>query len=300
MWVAVNLVSSAVELPRARQHIIYRQPDWLMVPRDLAVEMLTVDPRSPEYVGRLARWARAHAADVEGLYASPIHPWAATHVTAVIDEIVSNYAIDGVHLDYVRYPGEDFDYSRFALQQFKVAIRPELSDEERRRADAQERVDPLAYATLFRERWTAFRQSRLTTLVMRVRTAIKSAKPNVVLSAAVLPDVVHAKESRLQDWRLWLDQSLIDVLCPMAYTQDADAFAQQVRTAQDFAGDVPVSAGVGAYRLSSTATLAHIAAARDLKAAGIILFSYDSLITPPNSTTSLAELGRSAFGTGSH
>jgi len=54
-WVAVNLVSSAVELPRARQHIIYRQPDWLMVPRELAAEMLNVDPRSPEYVGRLAR-----------------------------------------------------------------------------------------------------------------------------------------------------------------------------------------------------------------------------------------------------
>jgi len=298
-WVAINLVSSAVDLPRSRQHIIYRQPDWLMVPRELAAEMMNVDPRSPEYVGRLARWTRAHARDVGGLYASPIHPWAATHVTAVIDDIVSNYEIDGVHLDYVRYPGEEFDYSRPALQQFKVAIRPQLSDDERRRADAQERIDPLAYATLFKERWTSFRQSRLTTLLMRVRTAIKAAKPEIILSAAVLPDATHAKESRLQDWRLWLDQSLLDALCPMAYTQDVDAFSDQVRGAQDVAGDVSVWAGVGAYRLSSTATLAHIAAARRLKAAGIILFSYDSLITPPNSASSLAELGRAAFGAGS-
>lgn len=298
-WVAVNLVSSAVDRPRARQHIIYRQPDWLMVPRELAAEMLNIDPRSPEYVGRLARWTRAHANEVEGLYASPIHPWVATHVTAVVEDIVSNYDIDGVHLDYVRYPGEEFDYSRPALQQFKVAIRPQLSDDERRRADAQEHIDPLAYPNLFRERWTSFRQSRLTTLIMRVRTAIKTAKPNVVLSAAVLPDVTLAKASRLQDWRLWLDQSLLDVLCPMAYTEDVDAFSEQIRNAQDFAGDVPVWAGVGAYRLSSTATLAHIAAARHLKAAGIILYSYDSLIAPPNSTTSLAELGRAAFGAGS-
>ena len=297
-WVAVNLVSSAVELPRARQHIIYRQPDWLMVPRELAAEMLDVDPKSPEYVGRLARWTRAHAAEVEGLYASPVHPWAATHAIAVIEEIESAYDVDGVHLDYVRYPGEEFDYSRSALQQFKVATRPQLSEEDRRRADAQERLDPLAYPTLFRDRWTAFRQSRLTTLVMRVRTAVKAAKPNITLSAAVLPDIVHAKQSRLQDWRLWLDQSLLDVLCPMAYTQDVDAFAQQVRSAQELAGDVPVWAGVGAYRLSSSATLAHIAAARQLKAAGIILFSYDSLVTPPNSATSLAELGRAAFGAG--
>ena len=66
------------------------------------------------------------------------------------------------------------------------------------------------------------------------------------------------------------------------------------------ARDVPVWAGVGAYRLSSAATLSHIAAARQLKSAGIILFSYDSLITPPNSTTSLTELGRAAFGAGSY
>jgi uncharacterized lipoprotein YddW (UPF0748 family) len=110
---------------------------------------------------------------------------------------------------------------------------------------------------------------------------------------------VHAKQSRLQDWRLWLDQSLLDVLCPMAYTEDVGAFGDQIRAAQEFAGDIPVWAGVGAYRLSSAATLAHTAAARRLKTAGIVLFSYDSLITPPNSATSLAELGRAAFGSGS-
>jgi uncharacterized lipoprotein YddW (UPF0748 family) len=133
-----------------------------------------------------------------------------------------------------------------------------------------------------------------------VRTAIKAIKPDVVLSAAVLPDAAEAKASRLQDWRLWIDQSLLDVLCPMAYTDDVHAFAGQIRAAEDFAGDVPVWAGVGAYRLSGAATLAHIAVARHLAAAGIILFSYDALISPPNSPMSLGELGRAAFGAGSH
>ena len=60
-WIVVNLVSSAVELPASREHVVYRQPDWLMVPRELAAEMLATDPRSPQYVGRLARWTRARA-----------------------------------------------------------------------------------------------------------------------------------------------------------------------------------------------------------------------------------------------
>lgn len=299
-WVAVNLISSAVALPGSRQHIIYRRPEWLMVPRAIAAEMRGIDPRSPEYLGRLVRWTRANRDEVEGLYASPVHPAAAAHVVRVVADLVTRYDIDGVHLDYVRYPNDQFDYSRATLQQFKLTVRPQLPEPERRAADAQDAIDPLAYPSLFPDRWVAFRQSRLTTLVMRIRTAIKAVRPEILLSAAVVPDAGLAASTRLQDWRTWLDQSLIDVLCPMAYTQDLQVFEQQVASARDFAGGVPVWAGVGAYRLTRDATLSHIAAARRQRAAGVILFSYDALVAPPNSLTTLAELARAAFGSGSH
>jgi uncharacterized lipoprotein YddW (UPF0748 family) len=297
-WINVNLVSSAVELPSSRQHVIYRHPEWLMVPRELAAEMSSVDSRSPEYVGRLARWSRAHATEVEGLYTSAIHPAAAAHIAGVASDIVTNYAVDGVHIDYARYPNEAFDFSRASLQQFKTTLRPRLTVAERRRADSQEALDPLAYTNLFPERWTSFRQSRLTTMVMQIRTAVKAVRPTLTISAAVVPDLALATGTRLQDWRTWLDQSLIDVLCPMAYTQDVEAFARQIGVAADYAGSHPVWAGIGAYRLSPADTLQHIAAARRQKAAGVILFSYEALVAPPNSVTSLAELGRAAFGTG--
>ena len=70
-WVNVNLVASAAELPAGRGHIVYRHPEWLMVPRPLAVELARADVRSPEFLGRLARWTRA-ADDVEGLFISPV------------------------------------------------------------------------------------------------------------------------------------------------------------------------------------------------------------------------------------
>ena len=100
-WVAVNLVSSSVSLPASRDHVIYRAPEWLMVPRELAAEMKQIDLRSPAYLGRLARWTRAHASIVEGLYTSPLHPAAQDHTAAVIGEIAANYPVDGIHLDYV-------------------------------------------------------------------------------------------------------------------------------------------------------------------------------------------------------
>src|SRR6186713_737122 len=148
-WVAVNLVSSSVSLPASRDHVIYRAPEWLMVPRELAAEMKKIALRSPAYVGRLARWTRAHASIVEGLYTSPLHPAAQDHTAAVIGEIAAKYPVDGIHLDYVRFPNEDFDYSASAMEQFKSAISPDLTDGERRAAAAREALDAAAYPNLF-------------------------------------------------------------------------------------------------------------------------------------------------------
>jgi uncharacterized lipoprotein YddW (UPF0748 family) len=295
-WVAVNLVSSSVSLPASREHVIYRAPEWLMVPQELAAEMKKLDVRSPAYIGRLTRWTRAHADEVEGLYTSPVHPAAQNHAAAVIGEMVKRYAVDGVHLDYVRFPNESFDYSPSALELFKTTILPDLTDKERREAAAREQLDPSAYPNLFAERWNEFRRTGLTELVVKVRTAVKAARPDTVFSAAVVPDARQAAESRMQDWRSWLDQSLLDVLCPMAYTAEPGVFQQQVSAAREYADRVPVWAGIGAYRLTQAQTLQHIAAARKLGAEGIILFSYDALIAPPNSAGTLSLLGRAAFG----
>lgn len=297
-WVAVNLVSSSVTLPASRDHVIYRAPEWLMVPKELAAEMKRIDLRSPAYVGRLARWTRAHSSLVEGLYTSPLHPAAQEHTTAVIAEIAAKYDVDGIHLDYVRFPNEDFDYSPAAMEQFKASILPDLTEREKREAAARAVLDPAAYPNLFPARWSDFRRSRLTSLVIKIRTAVKAARPDAVVSAAVVPDAQVAFDNRLQDWRGWIDQSLLDVVCPMAYTTDADTFQKQITAARAYAGSRPVWAGIGAYQLSPSQTVKHIAAAHKLGVAGVILFSYDALIAPPNGAGSLSELGRAAFGVG--
>lgn len=295
-WVAVNLVSSSVTLPASRDHVIYRAPEWLMVPRELAAEMKKIDLRSPAYLGRLARWTRAHSSLVEGLYTSPLHPAAQDHTAAVIGEIAAKYAVDGIHLDYVRFPNDEFDYSPAAIEQFRASVYPDLTDKQRAEAAARERLDPAAYPNMYPQRWSEFRRDRLTTLVTKIRTAARAARPNVLVSAAVIPDAQDAYTNRLQDWKGWIDRSLLDVICPMAYTADTAIFQKQIATARSYAGTRPVWAGIGAYQMPSSQTLAHIAAARKLGAAGVILFSYDSLVAPPNGIASVSDLGRAAFG----
>ena len=83
-WVNVNLVSSAVDLPIARDHLVNRHPEWLMVPREIAQDVAKVAVDSPAYVGKLARWTRAQTGELEGLYASPIAPAAADYLQTVV------------------------------------------------------------------------------------------------------------------------------------------------------------------------------------------------------------------------
>jgi uncharacterized lipoprotein YddW (UPF0748 family) len=115
------------------------------------------------------------------------------------------------------------------------------------------------------------------------------------VSAAVLPDVNAALSETLQDWRTWVDSGFLDALCPMAYTTDPEAFEAQIAAVRALAAFKPVWAGIGAYRLSSRETINNIAIARRVGVNGIILFSYDSLVTPPNGPEYLAAVGKAAF-----
>jgi uncharacterized lipoprotein YddW (UPF0748 family) len=296
-WVNVNLVSSAADLPSAREHVVHRHPDWLMVPRDLAQELARVDPESPAYLGKLARWTRAQAAGIEGLYSSPLVPAAADHTVAVVRDLVKRYRLDGVHLDYARYPSDRFDYSRAALHEFAAAVRPRLSAAARRDIAAIERDDLFAYSDAFPEEWRRFRIDRLSALVRRLHDAVKEERPGATLTVATGPDAEEARDRRLQDWGNWVQAGLVDAVCPMAYAPEATRFAEDIAGVRQTAGDRAVWAGIGAYRLTPSQTVENIQTARKLGAAGIVLFSYDSMTDPRTSVPDyLALVSRGAFG----
>jgi len=115
------------------------------------------------------------------------------------------------------------------------------------------------------------------------------------VSAAVTSDAIVAERDNLQDWRTWLENGFLDALCPMASGADATQVAAQLAHVYAFAVGRPVWAGIGANRLSQRETLDDIGVARRAGAQGIILFSYDSLISPSKGTDYLSAIGRGAF-----
>jgi uncharacterized lipoprotein YddW (UPF0748 family) len=295
-WVNINLISSASDLPAAREHVVYRHPSWLMIPRDIAQELANIEPENPAYVGKLARWTRAQSAEVEGLYTSPIPPEAAEYVESIVRDIARRYAVDGVHFDYARYPTDRFDYSRGAIREFRASVRGRLDDATRRGIDASEAVDLFAYPDALPDQWRGFRLARMTALISRLRGAVKTERPQALVTAAAAPDLRDAYDRRLQDWRGWLGAGLIDAICPMAYTTEPARFAEQIAAAREAAGTHAVWAGIGAYRLSPRETIDNIQTARRLGATGVVLFSYDSLTNPRQTSPDyLSLIGRGAF-----
>ena len=172
-------------------------------------------------------------------------PDAAQYVERVVSDIVTRYPVSGVHLDYIRYPSNLFDHSQASLLAFRDSLQRELSPSDRQRLDDRLRRDPLVYADAFPERWAAFRRLRLADLVARVRGAVHRARPDALVTAAVIPDAREAYEHKLQDWPDWARRGLIDAFCPMAYTTSLPVFNRQVAAARAGGG---AASGLGRHR----------------------------------------------------
>ncbi|MGH7699573.1 MAG: glycoside hydrolase family 10 protein [Gemmatimonadales bacterium] len=290
-WINTQLVANADTLPRDSSHFIYRRPDLLAVPKALARDLYDRDPRDPAYLQALAEYAQANRDHVEGLYTSPAAPEVKEHIYSIWIDLLERYELAGLHFDYVRYPAPDYDYSRVALERFRDWLVPHLPDTTRMRLAGLAVGDPLVYTDAFPDAWDRFRRLQITELVERIYHGVKKRKPGVLVSAAVFADATDAYARRFQDWHEWLRRGILDVACPMAYTDSAALFRERIQTAvQAAAGGARVWAGIGAYRNPVDSTLEQIRIARELGAAGVVLFSYNFMVRGDSATPGLAYL----------
>ena len=118
---------------------------------------------------------------------------------------------DGVYLDHLRFPGDDFDYGPRSLAAFRDWVRGRVDLERRRTIDEQEEIDPLAYPTALPVDWRAFRRGQLTALLARIRTAVRASRPAATVAVALADADVRAGDGeRLADWRTWVDSGFVD------------------------------------------------------------------------------------------
>jgi len=281
-WLNTSLLANLDALPPDPTHVYNRHPEWLAVPKSVAVELFKMSPRDPLYRQKIVEWSKANRAELEGVYTGPANPKVKEHIFKIWMDVLKHYPVDGLHFDYVRFASPDFDYSRTSLQRFRKWLEPQLNADERRALKQSLKTNPLAAAEMFPAKFADFQRAQVTELVARIYHAVKKRRPDAIVSAAVFANDENAYTRRFQDWRRWLQLGILDVACPMAYTTDTAVFQKQIDVAATsaHAAKRQVWAGIGAYRIPSESAVEKINVARTLKAEGFILFSYDFTARP--------------------
>lgn len=224
---------------------------------------------------------------LEGLYADPASESYRQLMTIVVRELVERYPVQGIHLDFVRYPGAAYGQTGPLGDRFQAAwgIDPrllpvEITQEIMNRwlnGAMKPGESVLTTAALF---WADLRAQQVTAMVRAIRNAIKeSSRPETELSAAVFPDIDDAYLARGQDWRTWAKEGLVDALFPMAYFGPDERVAGQLREiAPHRVPGVRYWAGLGAYIKSPEQIATEAAMARELGYDGLALFSLGHLL----------------------
>lgn len=279
-WLNTSLLANLDTLPTQPEHVYHKHPEWLAVPKPIAAELYRLSPKDPRYRQRIVEWSKANRAELEGIYTGPANPKVREHIYKIWMDVLEQYAVDGLHFDYVRLASPDFDYSRTSLEKFWTWLKPNIADSERRRLAKSLKENPLAAAEAHPDRFAEFQRAQITLLVQRIYGEVKKRRPQMLVSAAVFANDENAYTRRFQDWRRWLQMGILDVACPMAYSTDTAVFRKQIEVATSTAHSAGrrVWAGIGAYRIPAESTIEKIGVARQLGADGIILFSYDFTI----------------------
>jgi uncharacterized lipoprotein YddW (UPF0748 family) len=231
-------------------------PDWFMVD-SLGYKML---PTSGWYA-----------------FINPVMPEVREHLRGIVAELCA-YEVDGIHLDYIRYP---HDYRIVASQRYPDATDGEIL----RHADFS--YDPASQSALFdRYGWevskrdiTKFRCDSVTRVVRDISYVMQSRKPGAcLLTASVMGNPVDGKAHAYQDSGAWARQGLVDWVVQMNY--GTKSFSPHLKLMKKAAGrgKFKSSVVVGINCKNDTGeVLAQIDQVRNSGSRGFALFSYSYL-----------------------
>lgn len=229
------------------RHLLRSHPDWLV--------------RGPD--GKPRRGPGGY------LFFNPALPGFQKHLEAVVAELVSFYHLDGVHLDYIRYPAADTSHDRLSARLFRRARRQQ------------------ADLTL-----AAWQRRELGRLVARLTEIVHRARPRAEVSAAVFgiwqnrwgwKNVTAGFHDFHQDSLDWADHGAIDTLVPMLYwpcSRPPGGRADFLTLARHFAarrGRARLVAGLNVASGKAAELYRQVEISRRLGFDGVALFSYGLL-----------------------
>ncbi|MGB7272847.1 MAG: family 10 glycosylhydrolase [Geitlerinemataceae cyanobacterium] len=207
-------------------------------------------------------------------FLDPANPEARAYLLKIADEIISNYDVDGLQLDYIRYPFQDPSAER--SYGYGVAGREKFQE--------LTGVDPVEISPDDRDlwqQWTDFRTEQIDSFVSEMSQLLRRHNRDLILSAAVFPQSEHDRIHKLQQhWENWIENGTIDLIVPMTYALDTNRLQRLSEPLLAAPSSVPIIPSVKLHDLSEVQEIDQIQALRDLPTAGYALFAAEKLDDP--------------------
>jgi len=201
-------------------------------------------------------------------WADPAKPEVKRIELEAILEVVNKYDVDGVYLDYIRYPGSNYCYCDYCVSRFREEYG----------------VDPreIPSRSPLREKWDQWRREQFTDFVKLVYDKVHEARPQVKVSSycwtCASPYTVY------QDWPAWARRGYLDFLVPTGYFYDMSVFRSVCQHDKLIVGgSVPIYIVIGVHtshgRLKPGELAEQIKIVREEGLEGFVLFEWQTVKT---------------------
>ena len=206
-----------------------------------------------------------------GFFIDPANPEVQDFLLELITEIIKEYKVDGINLDYIRYPQavsvnepNSWGYTDFARNEFKTIYGKDPVDISIN--------DPLWL------KWSEYRRNKITHFVSKVGSL--GREKGVYISAVIFPDRLSALTNKQQDWKSWSEKGYVNGFTPLFLTCNAktlNALVTNVMKAKLPATDLFAGLFVTFMGGSEEDLIREIHETRKINANGVILFDYAHL-----------------------
>jgi uncharacterized lipoprotein YddW (UPF0748 family) len=265
-WVNLMPAWRGPQPPTHPNQVYNAHPDWLWVD--------DAGQRQPLVV-TIGNQSRSNYVSL-----NPCLPEVRRYLLSVCRDLVNHYNIDGLHLDYVRFPNEpwlpghkapDYPHDPRTLGLFRAATgyTPEENP----------------------EAWKRWRTDQVTRLVREIHDMLRWHKRSVVLTAAINPVREYAMRT-FEDGRRWADERMVDAVVLTDFTDEPADYGRRLAPWVAEKPAVPIVAGVAMQHAGAQAgakapgaTREQLDIARNLTG-NFALFAYDDLFgsTAPSET----------------
>ena len=206
------------------------------------------------------------------VFLDPANPEVQNYLSSLFAEIATKYKVDGIHLDYIRYPFESptgkitYGYGKAARAKFQE----------------QTGLDPINLypSNPLWTQWKKFKIEQVDNFVGSTAQNLRQIRPDLTLSTAVFPMPKRERLSKIhQHWENWVSQEWIDLLVPMTYTDDTEKLHTLTHPLlHEFdRGKALLLPGIRLLDISEVAALDQMQLLRGMSTEGYALFAAENL-----------------------